>query len=481
MSSNSVRSPSFRVALVYPTSKVSLGGCQPPYALLGLATVLRDAGIGVRLFDIDAFRGGHAALVRAVVAYDPSLLGLPVFHDTYDNVAVMLRDLQKASVSCSVVLGGPEVTAGPETVHADFPEVPYILGGEAEWTLRTLAERLRDRQDIDDIPGLGFQRGASWVINPIARFTDVELVPFPDRSLLGEAYTQGRYWRLGQRGTTDIIVSSRGCPFNCRFCFKVTRKASYRPSACVHAELDHVRRLGTRNIMFLDDLFVSNLKRVKAILDWVDPSWGMHFKVRSRVDTINDDICAYLVSKGVTHVTAGFESGSNRMLELMGKKITVADNYRAMETMRRHGLKVFADIFFMYPGEDMESVKETMDFIFRGKPTYVNWNMFFPFAGTPITLELQAKGLVQGRYGVGQRPRVIYDYLTDSQRAELNHYIFSNMRRYNGSLRHVVLPNLANIVTTAGPYQYRILWDLYWKHHGPQWISKFRARPQKPQ
>ena len=459
-----VHAPDFRVALIYPAIKENIAGCMPPLALLGLATVLRDAGIAVRLFDIDAFWGDRAALVCAVVAYSPSLLGLPVFYNTYDDVAATLRDLRKAGVHCSVVLGGPEVTASAEVVHTDFPDVPYVLAGEAEWTLRTLAERLRDRQDIDDIPGLGFQKGASWVINPIARFTDLELVPFPDRGLLGEAYTKGRYWRLGQRGTTDIMVSSRGCPFSCRFCFKVTSKACFQSSISILAELDHVRSLGTRNIMFMDDLFVSSLKRVKAVLDPVDPGWGMRFKVRARVDTINDDICAYLVSKGVTGVAVGFESGSDRLLELMGKKTIVADNYRAMETMRRHGLKVFADMFFMYPGEDMESAKETMDFIFRSKPTYVNWCMFIPLPGTPITLELQEKGLIKGRYGVGQCPSLTYDYLTDSQRAELYNYVVSNVKRYNGSLRHVMLPNLAGILTTAGPRQYRVLWNLYWKH-----------------
>jgi len=448
-------------------------------ALLGLATVLRDAGINVHLFDIDAFHGDRAALIHAVAAYDPSLLGFPVFYNTYDDVAVTLRDLRKSNVSCPVVLGGPEITANPENVHADFPDVSYLLAGEAEWTLRTLVQRLRERQDIDDIPGLSFQKGASWIINPIARFTDLDQVPFPDRGLLGEAYTQGRYWRLGQRGATDIMVSSRGCPYSCRFCFKVTHKASFRPSASVHAELDHVRRFGTRNIMFQDDLFVSNIKRVKAVLDPVDPAWGMRFKVRARVDTINDEICAYLVSKGVTGVTVGFESGSDRLLELMGKKTTVSDNYRAMEIMRRHGLKVFADMFFMYPGEDMESVKETMDFIFRSKPAYVNWGMFIPLPGTSITLELQEKGLLKGRYGVGQRPRVVYDYLTDSQRTELIHYVSSNMRRYNGSLRHVMLPNLVDIVTTAGPRQYRILGDLYWKRYRPQWTGIFHGGSQR--
>jgi hypothetical protein len=362
MSLTPVPAPSFRVALVYPTIKENVGGCTPPIALLGLATVLRDAGIAVRLFDIDAFWGDRAALVRAVVAYDPSLLGFPVFHNTYDDVAATLQDLRKAGVSCPVVLGRPEVTASAEAVHA---------------------------------------------------------------------------------------------------------------------ELSHVRDLGTRNIMFQDDLFVSNLKRVKTVLDPVDPGWGMRFKVRARVDTIDDDICMYLVSKGVTGVTVGFESGSDRLLELMGKRTTVADNYRAMEVMRRHGLKVFADMFFMYPGENMESAKETMDFIFRSQPAYVNWGMFIPLPGTPITLELQEKGLLKGRYGVGQRPRITYDYLTDSQRTELHDYIFSNMKRYNGSLRHVVLPNLADIVTTAGPRQYRILGNLYWKRYGPQLTGGLRAGSRK--
>lgn len=479
MSLTSIPASKFRVALIYPTIKENVGGCTPPIALLGLATVLRDAGIAVRLFDIDAFWGDRAALVRAVVAQDPALVGLPVFYNTYDDVAATLQDLRKAGIRCPVVLGGPEATASAENVHADFPDVPYIIAGEAEWSLRSLVERLRDHQDIDDIPGLSFQKGAAWAINPIEKFTDLELVPFPDRSLLGEAYTRGRYWRLGQRGTTDIMVASRGCPFNCRFCFKVTRKACFRPSASIHAELSHVRELGTRNIMFQDDLFVSNLKRVKTVLDPVDPGWGMHFKVRSRVDTISDEICAYLVSKGVTGVTVGFESGSDRLLALMGKKTTVADNYRAMEIMRRHGLKVFADMFFMYPGEDMESARETMNFIFESKPTYVNWGLFIPLPGTPITLELREKGLLKGRYGVGQRPSITYDYLTDAQRTELHHYIFSNMKRYNGSLRHVVLPNLADIVTTAGPRQYRILGNLYWKRYGPQVTGGLRARSRK--
>ena len=212
MSLAPVPASDFRVALIYPTIKENIGGCAPPYALLGLATVLRDAGIGVRIFDIDAFGGDRAALVRGVAAYAPALVGLPVFYNTYDDVAAALRDLRKAGVSCPTVLGGPEVTADTEVVHADFPDVPYLLAGESEWNLRTLAERLRDREDIDDIPGLSFQRGDSWIVNCTTPLTGLDQVPFPDRTLLGDAYKQGLYWRLGQRGTTDIIVSSRAAP-----------------------------------------------------------------------------------------------------------------------------------------------------------------------------------------------------------------------------------------------------------------------------
>lgn len=471
MPTNPVSAPGFRVALIYPTIKEGIGGCSPPYALLGLATVLRDAGVAVHLFDIDAYAGELVALVRAVIAYDPSLIGFPVFYNTYDDVDGVLRQIRAAGLTCPVVLGGPEATADAETVHADFPDVSYVLAGEAEWALRTLVERLRDHEDVDDIPGLGFQKDGRWVINPIAQFPDLDQVPFPDRTLLGNAYNEGVYWRIGQRGTTDILVSSRGCPFTCRFCFKVTHKATLRPSQSILAELDHVRKLGTRNVMFQDDLFITSLKRVKDVLDPVDPAWGMHFKVRGRVDTINDEICAYLVSKGVTGIAVGFESGSDRMLALMGKKITVADSLRAMQTMQRHGLKVFADMFFMFPGENMDSAKETMGFIFESRPTYVNWGMFLPLPGTPITLELREKGLLKGRYGVGQRPHVTYDYLTAAQRIELRQYIVANMQRYNGSFRRVVLPNLVDIVTTAGPRQYRCFGKRYWQVIRPQWLG----------
>ena len=224
--------------------------------------------------------------------------------------------------------------------------------------------------------------------------------------------------------------------------------------------------------MFQDDLFVTSLKRVKSILDPIDPGWGLHFKVRARVDTINDDMCAYLVSKGVTSITVGFESGSDRMLALMGKKATVADNYRAMASMQRHGLKVFADMFFMYPGEDMESARESMNFVLQSKPTYVNWGFFIPFVGTPIVHDLHEKGLIQGRFGVGQRPRVIYDYLTSAQRTEIQSYIAETLRRYNGSFSRVMLPNLVDIVTTAGPRQYRIAGKAYWKRYGPRLFRK---------
>lgn len=250
----------------------------------------------------------------------------------------------------------------------------------------------------------------------------------------------------------------------------MSHKATYRSADSVLEELDQIRAMGIRTVQFMDDLMVTNLRRMRPIFDNIDPSWGMQFKVRARVDTLTEEICAYLAPKGVREITVGIESGSQRMLDLMGKRVTVAQNHEAIAMIKRHGMKAFADLFFMYPGETMESARATVDFIRRSRPTYVHGDLFRPLPGTPIVEELEREDLIRGKYGVHGVPEVIYDYLSDAEYERIVAYAKEQMRRYNRSLRHVVLPNLVDIARTAGPRQYGALW----KRYGRGWLGSRR-------
>jgi radical SAM superfamily enzyme YgiQ (UPF0313 family) len=137
------------------------------------------------------------------------------------------------------------------------------------------------------------------------------------------------------------------------------------------------------------------------------------------------------------------------MLKLMNKKTTVHQNISAIRTIKKYGIKAFADILFMFPGEDFDTAKESIDFIKKTKPTYVQWGFLAPFSGTPITQRLKKDGLLIGKYGINREPRIIYNYLTEEQELKLKNYISLEMNRYNRNLYSVLLPNFMDIMLNS--------------------------------
>ena len=456
-----------RVALIYPSPKLALSGCNPPYALLGLATVLVDQGYDARVFDIDAYGGRVQALVEDIKRFDPLVTGISILAHTYDAVEAVRGALEAADTGGTLVLGGPEVTADPFNVLGEFPAVPYAIAGDGEEALADLVESVEEELDPSEIPGLVYREGDNVLHNPHAT-VDVTNLPFPDRTLLGDAYQRELYWRMGHRGATDILLSSRGCPYQCTFCSEIRERAVQRPADQVHREIEHILSLGIRNIHFMDDLLVSSERRIREIFDPIDTA-GVAFKVRARADRIDADVVAYLASKGVEEITCGYESGSDRMLEIMNKGITAEQNLRAIQTIKKQGLRAFADMVFLVPGETMETAQQTFEFLRRARPSYVNWDYFVPFANAPLTQALRRRGHIEGQFGIGKRPTVHHENLTEPQRRELVTAIGVQMRRLNSHPRHVLLPNLRDVIATSGLRRYKHLLHyarLYWSAKG---------------
>jgi len=449
-----------KVALVYPEKKTILSGCNPPYSLMSLGTMLAQSGIDVKLFDIDAY-AKEEFFLRELKSYGPDITGLPVYFSSFNLIDRFLKQLKGNDLGGTIVLGGPEVSADPDNVLNNFPDIQFAIIGEADRSLLQFVTNYSTSRDIYATPGLVYRNGKQVVVNQHQLIEDLNPLPIPDRALLMENYKKGIYWRLGCRGSTDIIVSSRGCPYHCKFCFKVSSRARYRSAKSVHKEIEQILSMGIKNIHFMDDLLVVNMKRVKEIFDPIDPKLGIRFKVRARVNAINDEIVEYLAQKGVREIVCGYESGSDKMLSLMNKKATVQQNYKAIRTIKKYGIKAFADIFFMYPGEDFDTATQTINFIKETKPTYVNWSFFIPFTNTPITRELEAKGLLEGKYSVKQYPRVVYNYLKNGEYEKLTSYILRQMNRYNRSILAVILPNLISVLLSSGFKQYKIIFRKY--------------------
>ena len=400
-----------RVALVYPFRKAGLHSCNPPLALLYLATSLEAAGHEVSVIDRDAYASDYPGFIEKIRNYEPDLVGMPIFTLTpvFKAVREVCRDLREKLPDAIFLAGGPSSTALPEETLQWYPEIDYVLQGEADITICDLMDQL-DRNVADpDVPGLCYRRnGAVHSIPRADPPADLDALPIPDRKFVWDNFKSNTYWRLDHKGPVDLIVTSRGCPFNCRFCFKTEKKFRYRSAENVMSELEYLASIGNKNIDIEDDLFTANKKRCLSICRMIqDAGLSLKLKARSRVDTIDEEMLHEMRNAGVHTVVYGIESGSDRILKAMGKKTSVERNFEVVKMTKKAGLRCHCDILVGFPGEDEESIRGTEKFLKKACPSTMLTSAMMPWPCTPVFDEAKSNGTLVGKWSPDTPPPYI--------------------------------------------------------------------------
>jgi radical SAM superfamily enzyme YgiQ (UPF0313 family) len=284
------------------------------------------------------------------------------------------------------------------------------------------------------VQGLSYRAGGTIRHNADAPFaSDLDEIPLPARHLLQSAYKKKTYWRIGHRGITDVMITSRGCPYNCNFCFRISRKYRTRSPENILEELRFIRSMGTRSVHVMDDLFVWNKPRFLKIVQMIrEEKLNLEMKVRARVNFIDEEMLSAMKEAGVRGVVFGVESGSQEMLDRMNKKTTVEMNENAIRMTKMAGLECYVDLFLGYPGETPETIKETENLLLRTKPTAVNVSVMYPLPETHVYDEAKKAGSLRDDWNVeGSQAWIKLDWI--DQVSDLNVYRKRLLRRY---LRH---------------------------------------------
>ena len=225
--------------------------------------------------------------------------------------------------------------------------------------------------------------------------------------------------------------------------FKTER--GYRPRSAenVLQELEYLASLGHSNIDIEDDLFTANKKRCIAICQGIrEAGFKFSLKVRSRVDTIDEEMLNEMKKAGVETVVYGFESGSDRILKAMNKKTTVQRNRDVVRMTKKAGLKCHADILLGFPGEDEESIVETENFLVESRPTSMLMAVMMPWPETQVYKAGKVDGTLVGDWTIDGPPPYIKlpwmeDYQTLWKRSKLvNRRFYSDPRVIFNLVRH---------------------------------------------
>jgi radical SAM superfamily enzyme YgiQ (UPF0313 family) len=421
----------------------------PPLGLLYLSSYLKARGWQVSVFD-STFKspGEFDALVTRA---RPSVVGLYANLMTKPQVLRMAETCRRAGAV--VVLGGPDPPHHAEQYlehGADFVAI-----GEGEQTLHELLPRLLARpqaRDLVGVRGLVFRDEHGRVVRtpPRPLLPKLDELPLPDRDAIAlEPYLAA--WRARHRRGSMSLLTARGCPYTCRWCSRSVFGESHRrrsPQAVADEVQLMLERYRPEQLWFVDDVFTIHKGFVRALADELGRrSLRVPFECISRADRIDDDVAEALSRMGCFRLWIGSESGSQRILDLMDRRVTVEQVTRATGLLQRRGIEVGMFLMLGYEGEEPSDLEATLALLKRARPDVFLSTLAYPIKGTEFYERMQPR-LLDGKpwqtssdreLGIaGRRSRRYYDFarrFLDGELARDKHW---HAGRYLRGLRAAV-------------------------------------------
>ncbi len=357
----------------------------PPLGLGYLASVLREAGHRVRIFDLQVER--HDMLDQEISKCD--LVGITsesnkIFRAL--DIANRARQQKK-----KVVMGGYHATFQDREILLESP-VDYIVKGEGEYTFLELVRNLESGKGVSDIPGISYLLDGAFHTTPIPPPPrDLDALPMPARDLL----PLSKYWMTQIEGEPLLnIVTSRGCPHACSFCASSSfagRKWRTRSAENIIRELEQLYfDYGFKGFAFMDDNFTLQPERVEAITYSIKKS-GMKIKwwCFSRVDTLlkNTSLVQQMASTGLRMVYLGLESADPRALKAYRKCITTEVSKLAVDLLHSHGVKALGSFILGNINDTRTSIMKTVDYAKKLNLDLAQFSALTPFPGTRLFQE----------------------------------------------------------------------------------------------
>jgi anaerobic magnesium-protoporphyrin IX monomethyl ester cyclase len=389
-----------------------------PVGLVGLGTVLQQAGHEVTVYDADCndrpsfieytrlpqhfpqylARLGRpndpilAEIRETLSRTDPDLIGISIWTAYAASAMRVAQIARELFPDRPIAMGGPHATAKADELLRLAPAVDYVVRGEGERTILELVAQIEaGRGDPASIPGISCRRdGTIHHAPPREKCRNLDEFPFPDRELL-----------LNRDKCTPedmgLIMTSRGCPYSCTYCATEVGRASYRSVDHILEEIRAVRDIyGTVQFSFKDDSFTVNRNRVEELCDrMIGEAMDIRWECTTRANLVNDRLLQKMKKAGCNSIKIGIESGSERILKEMNKGLTLDQLREAARLFRKAGIYWTGYFMMGVPGETVEEIHQTLSFMYELKPDHASIGSYEPFPGTAMFDQGVRRGLVR--------------------------------------------------------------------------------------
>jgi hypothetical protein len=308
----------------------------------------------------------------AVLAWEPRIVGFTTYLTSLPTSLLLARELKRRDPSIVTVFGGPNSASDREghiTLLTGIPDA--VVHGEGEATLLAIAESVIRGEDLGGVPGVGTLVGGEVVWAPVRPLIKkIDTLPFPDFSDFDLLAYPNPY--------LIPIMASRGCVLHCAFCYETVYWKRFRMQSAerVVAEIEHqianhplreraAAGESTFYFMFADSLVNGHLAGLKrfcqTLLDRnIVIRWGGQARMDKRMD---QELCQLLADSGCTGLAFGLESGSQRVLESMGKHYSIEDAEGLIRRFHKTGMSATINVMVGFPTERLRDFLDTVLFL----------------------------------------------------------------------------------------------------------------------
>lgn len=379
-----------RILLIYPPSPVlnREDRCQqptkdlivipplPPTDLMYLAAVAEKVGLEAKINDYSQ-NGDYEADLKE---FNPDYLVVNIATPTLEHDLDAVKKAKEICPNIITIAKGAAFLTLAEKIIKEHNELDFGILGEAENTLKEILEE----KPKAEILGLYYKE------NDEVKFTgnrpfieDLDLLPFPARHLVDNDI----YRRPDNNKVQATIKVSRGCPFHCFFCLatpvsgaKVRRRS---PENIVAEIKECVEKYNIKNFLFWSDIFnIDKEWTMKLCQAIIDSGLKITWSANTRADTADFEMAEMMYKSGCRLVSIGVESGSQYMLEKMGKKITLNDVRRTVKVFKKAKIRIYNYFVIGLPWETEETVEETIKFAIELNSDFISFYTATPLPGS---------------------------------------------------------------------------------------------------
>ncbi len=350
--------------------------------------------------------------VETLFKLKPDLVGISLMTTEHYWMVDTVKSIREKLPDVKIIIGGIHAIIYPKDVMS-VPGVDFVCNSDGELVLLELSRALdKGSTNWSSIKGLAYRdENGNIHSNERADFFEYSPEIIEDRTPYFSRYP------IMAKDTVPRFIASRGCPYNCSFCYNgqiknifkgsYGRYVRYKEPKNLVGEISNIcRRYRAESVFFVDDLFSANRKWLLQFLDMYKREIGYPFMCTTRANLMDEELAKMLADAGCRTISFGIETGNDMIREkILNKKISDEQIIECGQVARKYGIQVQTSNMFCLPEETLQDAYKTIELNHKAGTHLPFCSLFLPFPNTELTDYCIEKGYLKADYSFKDMPR----------------------------------------------------------------------------